>query len=296
MSSEPDANSQQLQVFVSPQEYFRGHGVIPRKRFGQHFLNQPRTAERIVESAELCPSDVVIEVGPGLGALTRFILSRVRQLHLVELDRDLAVFLEANLPATDCRVSFYRQDILTFDFGALGRSEGEPLVVLGNLPYNISSPLVFRLLESRRCLKRAVLMVQKEVGERLTAGPGGKDYGVLSVLLGIYARVRPLFVVGPSQFYPPPAVHSLVVLIDFMAHPFTDAPSFAFLRNLVSTCFQQRRKMLFNSLKGFAGANPTLLQETFLASGIDPKRRPETLSTEEFVQLAKALEAGGIVA
>jgi 16S rRNA (adenine1518-N6/adenine1519-N6)-dimethyltransferase len=275
-------------MFVSPQEYFRGRGMSPRKRFGQHFLIQPKTAERIVESAELNPSDAVVEVGPGLGALTRFILPRVRRLHLVELDRDLAAFLEGNLPSADCRVSIYQQDILEVDLCAL-EPEWERLVVLGNLPYNISSPLVFRLLESRCCIRRAVFMVQREVGERLTAGPGGRDYGVLSVLLGVYTRVQALFIVGPGQFYPPPAVDSLVVLIDFNNDRFSGGPSFAFLRKLVNTCFQQRRKTLSNSLKGLAGANATLLQEALLASGIDPQRRPETLSAEEFVCLAKAL-------
>ena len=281
-------------MFVSPQEYFRAHGVSPRKRFGQHFLIQPKTAERIVESAELCPSDVVIEVGPGLGALTRFILPKVKQLHLVELDRDLAAFLEMNLPAGGCRVSLYQQDILKLDFCALAQPEGERLVVLGNLPYNISSPLVFRLLESRCCVKRAVIMVQREVGERLTASPGGKDYGVLSVLLGVYARTKSLFVVGPGQFYPPPAVDSVVILIDFSDDLPCSGPSFAFLRSLVNTCFQQRRKTLLNSLKSLAGKDASLLLDALLASGIDPKRRPETLSAGEFVCLAKALETRGV--
>ena len=278
-------------MFVSPQEYFRECGLRPRKRFGQHFLSQPGTAERIVEAGGLCPSDVVVEVGPGLGALTRFILPRVRQLHLVELDRDLVAFMEAHLTVTEGQVVFYRQDILTFDFCRLASSEGESLVVLGNLPYNISSPLVFRLLEARGCLKRAVLMVQKEVGARLTASPGGKDYGVLSVLLGVYARVRSLFVVGPGQFYPPPKVDSLVVSIDFAGKPAPDEPSFAFLRQVVNTCFQQRRKTLYNSLKGLGEAMGGRLEEAFLTSGIDPKRRPETLSPQEFIGLAKALSA-----
>lgn len=278
-------------MFVSPQEYFRECGLRPRKRFGQHFLSQPGTAERIVEAGGLCSSDVVVEVGPGLGALTRFILPRVRQLHLVELDRDLVAFMEAHLTVTEGQVVFYRQDILTFDFCRLASSEGESLVVLGNLPYNISSPLVFRLLEARGCLKRAVLMVQKEVGARLTASPGGKDYGVLSVLLGVYARVRSLFVVGPGQFYPPPKVDSLVVSIDFAGKPAPDEPSFAFLRQVVNTCFQQRRKTLYNSLKGLGEAMGGRLEEAFLTSGIDPKRRPETLSPQEFIGLAKALSA-----
>jgi len=283
-------------MFISPQEYFRGRGGRPRKRFGQHFLIQPKTAERIVESAELSSSDVVVEVGPGLGALTRFILPKVQRLYLVELDRDLAAFLETNLPATECRVSLYQQDILSFDFCAVGQPEEQRLVVLGNLPYNVSSPLVFRLLESRHRIKRAVLMVQKEVGERLVALPGGKDYGVLSVLLGVYARVRSLFVIGPGQFYPPPKVDSVVVVMDFIDCPPLEVPSFAFLRRLVSTCFQQRRKTLSNSLRGLAGLDAALLTEVLAASRIDPKRRPETLSSEEFVHLAKDLEARGLAA
>jgi 16S rRNA (adenine1518-N6/adenine1519-N6)-dimethyltransferase len=279
-------------MFVSPREYFRERKVSPRKRFGQHFLNQPKTAERIVEAGGLCPSDVVVEVGPGLGALTRFILPKVNELHLVELDRDLAAFLEGHLPAVSCRVFYHQQDILTFDLCAVARPEKERLVVLGNLPYNISSPLIFRLLEARYCLKRAVLMVQKEVGERLTAGPGGKEYGVLSVLLGTYAKVRPLFTVGAVQFYPPPEVDSLVVSIDFIDHPPLEAPSFLFLKKIVNTSFQQRRKTLLNSLKTLTGGNVALLRESLLASGIDPQRRPETLSSEEFVRLAGNLERG----
>ncbi len=279
-------------MFINPREYFRGHGASPRKRFGQHFLTQPQTAERIVACAELCPSDVVVEVGPGLGALTRFILPRVARLHLVELDRDLAAFLETDLADPDAKASFHRQDILRFDFHSLAEREGQGLVVMGNLPYNISSPLVFRLLESRNWIKRAVLMVQKEVGARLAADPGGKEYGVLSVLLGVYARVQSLFVVGPGQFYPPPAVDSLVVSIAFRDLPASGGPSFAYLRNLVNTSFQQRRKTLSNSLKGFAGIDATTFQNAFRMTGIDPRRRPETLSAQEFVALAEALETG----
>jgi 16S rRNA (adenine1518-N6/adenine1519-N6)-dimethyltransferase len=278
-------------MFISPREYFRRPGVSPRKRFGQHFLTQPKTAERVVESAELCSSDVVVEVGPGLGALTQFIFPRIERLHLVELDRDLAALLEEDFAAAEGRVTVHQQDILDFDFGAVAEPEGIRLVVLGNLPYNISSPLIFRLLESRQCIKRAVFMVQKEVGERLVATPGGKDYGVLSVLLGVYARVRPLFVVGPGQFYPPPAVDSLVISIDFLNQLPYEIPSFGILRQLVSRCFQQRRKILLNSLKGFAeGRSAAQVEKALLASGIDPRRRPETLSPGEFVRLTQVLE------
>lgn len=235
-------------------------------------------------------------MGPGLGALTRFILPKVRRLHLVELDRNLAAFLEKNLPSTECRVSVYQQDILTFDLCGLCQPGEQSLVVLGNLPYNVSSPLVFRLLESRHCVKRAVLMVQKEVGERLVAHSGGKDYGVLSVLLGVYARVRYLFGIGPGQFFPPPNVDSVVISIDFTNCPPPQSPSFKFLRHLVNTCFQKRRKTLFNSLRGLGGLDGSLLKEVLAASGIDPNRRPETLAPEEFVLLAKELQARGLAA
>ena len=277
-------------MFLTPQQYFRLSESKPRKRFGQHFLAQSRTAERIVASAELEGSDVIVEVGPGLGALTQFILPKVRRLDLVELDRDLATYLEANIPSMECQVFFYRQDVLEFDFGALSRAEGQQLIVLGNLPYNITSPLIFHLLESRSCLKRAVFMVQKEVGERLAASPGTKDYGVLSVLLGACAQVSPLFAVGPSQFYPPPKVDSLVLRIDFDRGPHIDASSFKWLRRVVNAAFQQRRKTLQNSLKGVVGKNAILLENVFEKSGIDPRRRPETLSSEEFLNLAGSLK------
>ncbi|MGV8074290.1 MAG: 16S rRNA (adenine(1518)-N(6)/adenine(1519)-N(6))-dimethyltransferase RsmA [Syntrophobacteraceae bacterium] len=275
--------------FITPRHYFNFHGTRPRKRFGQHFLSQPNTAERIVRSAELEPSDVVVEVGPGLGALTQFILPSVRRLHLVELDRDLAEYLQENIPPSECRVFIHQQDILTFDIEDLSEAEGQRLVVLGNLPYNISSPLVFHLLESLSAVKRSVFMVQREVGERFAAVPGTKEYGVLSVLLGIYARVSRLFLVGPQQFYPPPNVDSLVLSIEFPEAPPADAPSFEFLRNLVNIAFQQRRKMLRNSLSVLAGKNTAALDEAFSESGIDPKRRPESLSPEEFLRFGCVL-------
>lgn len=279
-------------MFITPRQYYQVYGNQPRKRFGQHFLVQPGTAEQIVRSADLKGSDVVVEVGPGLGALTQFILKRVERLHLVELDRDLADFLRNNIPASECKVTVHQTDVLNFDFEALSRSEGEKLVVLGNLPYNISSPLVFHLLKARQSLDRAVFMLQKEVGERLAAPPGTKDYGVLSVLLGIYAKVQPLFTVGPKQFYPPPKVDSLVISIDFSKEPPVGAPSYGFLKDVVNAAFQQRRKTLHNSLKAMFGRNVEKLNDAFSKSDIDPRRRPETLTPDEFMTLSKLLEDG----
>jgi 16S rRNA (adenine1518-N6/adenine1519-N6)-dimethyltransferase len=276
--------------FLTPQQYFRLRGITPRKRFGQHFLAQPTTALRIVESANLLPSDTVVEVGPGLGALTRNIIPTVERLHLVELDRDLAEYLREQTALSDREIVVHQQDILKFDFASLSRSEGRRIVVLGNLPYNITSPLMFRMLESRSAIVRAVFMVQKEVGERLAASPGKKDYGVLSVLLGYYCNVVPLFTVGPNQFYPPPKVDSLVISIDFSRQMPESTPSFSLFRKLVNTAFQQRRKTLQNSLKSLSGQSAEHLENIFAKTGIDSRRRPETLSPDEFARLALALE------
>lgn len=274
-------------MLLSPQEYYRQTNLKPRKRFGQHFLSQPATAERIVTSADLSPSDVAVEVGPGLGALTRFILPRVCCLHLVELDRDLAAYLQANAFRRDCRVLVHPMDIMKFNFQLVRTTEKQRPVVLGNLPYSISSPLGFRLLECFPAVKRAVFMVQREVGERWSAGPGGNEYGVLSVLFGIYGCVTPLFSVSPGQFYPPPKVESMVLRADFPESVPGEVPPFPFIRRLVNAAFQQRRKTVRNSLKGFGGLEGTVLSDILLDVGIDPARRPETLSPSEFLRLSQ---------
>jgi 16S rRNA (adenine1518-N6/adenine1519-N6)-dimethyltransferase len=290
LSREPGEPQLEPSSFIHPRDFFRLHESRPRKRFGQHFLVQPKTAERIVARAGLDPEDVVVEVGPGLGALTQFVLPKVRQVHLVELDRELADYLEGVLAPLPFKTSVHQQDILDVDLEALSRREGQPLVVLGNLPYNISSPLVFRLLEARSVIKRAVIMVQREVGERLAASPGTKQYGVLSVLLGVHARVQTLFSVAPAQFYPPPQVDSLVLSIDFNKGPDLATPAFDELRRVVNVSFQQRRKTLQNSLKGMAGGAGGAA-EILAAAGIDPQRRPETLGPDEFVELTRALSS-----
>lgn len=272
-----------MNPFLTPRQYYQLHGMGPRKRFGQHFLTQAATARRIVESAEIEETDVVIEVGPGLGALTQFLLSKVRSLHLVELDRDLADHLARVTHPLREAVQVHQQDILTFELRPLSVREGSRLVLLGNLPYNITSPLIFFLLESLDVVKRAVFMVQKEVGERLTARPGTKSYGVLSVLLGVYTQAHDLFSVGPQQFYPPPKVDSLVVRIDFPELQSMGEPSFERFRTMVNLAFQQRRKTLRNSLKSLGSES---MERAFKASAIDPQRRPETLTPEEFWQLA----------
>jgi 16S rRNA (adenine1518-N6/adenine1519-N6)-dimethyltransferase len=269
--------------FLSPAEYFHREKSRPRKYFGQHFLAQPATALKIVQSAELSDTDIAVEIGPGLGALTRFILPEVGMLHLVELDREMVEYLSSRVEAEKALI--HRQDALGFDLKSLARSMQHRLIVLGNLPYNISSPLMFHLLESFPSVRRAVFMVQKEVGTRFAAVPDTREYGVLSVLLGIYSRVRTLFTVGPGQFYPPPRVDSVVIRIDFVEEP-PAGPDFDFLRKLVSRVFQKRRKTLQNSLAGLFGLPQDALGDACEQARLDPKRRPETLSPAEFLSLA----------
>ncbi|SMC24249.1 dimethyladenosine transferase [Desulfacinum hydrothermale DSM 13146] len=278
-----------VDLFPSPHEYFRNHPGRPRKRLGQHFLAQPKTAEKIVEAAAVKPHDVVVEVGPGLGALTAHLVGRCARLHLVELDRDLVAFLAQRLASLGERVRLHAQDVLLFDWDHCVEEAGRPLVVVGNLPYNISSPLIFRLLENRRRIDRGVFMVQREVGERLTAGPGTKDYGVLSVLLSLYASVESLFTVGPKQFYPPPKVDSLVVRFSFLdREPDVDLED---VRRVVNAVFQKRRKTLANGLKGAVPMGGEALRRAILRAGLDPQDRPERIPPASFVDLVRALKS-----
>ncbi|MBP8644591.1 MAG: ribosomal RNA small subunit methyltransferase A [Syntrophobacteraceae bacterium] len=277
-------------MLISPHQYYRLTGIKSRKLLGQHFLTQPDTAMRIVESAQIRDSEVVMEVGPGLGALTQFLLSKKCALHLVELDRDLVSFLRKALSDRSEEVQIHEMDVLRFDFSGLAEAVGQPLVVVGNLPYSISSPLVFCLLEAHGKLARAVFMVQKEVGLRLAADPGTKDYGVLSVLLGIYAQTKLLFSVGPGQFFPRPKVDSVVVRMDFMERDLAEELPFSFLRDLVGAAFQQRRKTIRNSLRSFAARCGMRIEDVLSSADIDSERRPETLSPQDYVRIGKILE------
>lgn len=278
-------------MLIAPRDFFARFESRPRKSLGQHFLTQPGTAERIVAAAGIAEADCVVEIGPGLGALTEFLIPSATVLHLIERDRDIAAFLRGTIAerGLEARVHLHEGDVLEFDFAALAASVGKRLVLVGNLPYNISSPIMFRLLEAFPAIGRGVFMVQKEVGERLAAPPGGKDYGVLSVLLGIHGSVRGLFTVGPGQFNPPPKVDSLVVRMDFAEAAPEGAPPFDFMRKVVSGVFQQRRKTLRNGLKPFIEGGSGDLDALFDRVDIRPERRPETLSVPEFLRLLKAL-------
>ena len=254
--------------------------IQPKKRFGQHFLHDRGVVQRILDAFDPQPDEILVEIGPGPGALTRPLLERGALLHVVELDRDLAAHLRADFAPE--RLVVHEADALRFDFCTLA-PPGAKLRLIGNLPYNISTPLLFHLLDQERCIHDMLFMLQKEVVDRLAATPGGKDYGRLSVMIQWRLRVEKLFDVRPGAFTPPPKVDSPVVrLVPHPQPPVQVHNANAFAR-VVQAAFAQRRKTLRNNLKGL------LATEALEALAIDPQRRAETLTLAEFAALANAL-------
>jgi 16S rRNA (adenine1518-N6/adenine1519-N6)-dimethyltransferase len=255
--------------------------VRAKKRLGQHFLHDPAVIRRIVDVIRPLPDDTMVEIGGGLGALTGPLSDKVARLHVVEVDRELAAALPSRV-AQPQRLVVHEADALTFDFGALATGP-RSLRVVGNLPYNISTPLLFHLLTFAPVVKDLHVMLQREVVERITAAPGGKDYGRLTVMLGLWARSEVCFDIGPGAFTPPPRVWSTVVRLVPHASPPFGVRDHARFAQLVARLFSMRRKTLGRALKG------SLTAEQIAAAGIDPKARPETLAPADFARLA-ALE------
>jgi 16S rRNA (adenine1518-N6/adenine1519-N6)-dimethyltransferase len=249
-----------------------------RKRFGQHFLHDPGVLARIVAAIDPQPGERIVEIGPGRGALTLPLLERCRRLDAIEIDRDLAAELPARAAGAG-ELVVHVADALEFDFAAL-RGSGARLRVCGNRPYNVSTPLLFHLLESRAAIADMHFMLQKEVVDRMVAPPGGKEYGRLTVMLAAACAAKSLFRVGRGAFQPPPSVDSAVVrLVPHAADPFP-LPDRARFARLVAAAFSMRRKTLRNSLRGLVD------EAGFAAAGIDAGRRPETLAPAEFGRLA----------
>jgi 16S rRNA (adenine1518-N6/adenine1519-N6)-dimethyltransferase len=252
--------------------------VRPNKRLGQHFLHDPGVIRRLVDVIRPQAADAMVEIGGGPGALTIPLCDRLERLHVVEVDRELAAALPARVSHPE-RLVVHEADALEFDFGGLANGP-RSLRVVGNLPYNISTPLLFHLLTFAVAIKDMHVMLQREVVDRMTAPPGGKEYGRLTVMLALHARAEACFDVGPGAFTPPPKVWSTVVRIVPHAVPPFAVVDRARFSALVALLFSMRRKTLGRALTG------RHTPEQIAAVGIDPKARPETLAPADFVRLA----------
>jgi len=254
-----------------------------KKRFGQHFLHDPGTIERIVRAIDPKPGDRLVEVGPGRGAITAPLLQRAGSLDVIEIDRDVVPTLE-----DACRgrgtLRVHMADALEFDLREL-RGSGPKLRLVGNLPYNVSTPLLFRFLEQLDAIEDMHFMLQKEVVARMAAAPGSGDYGRLTVMLAPKVGVEPLFDIGTGAFKPPPQVTSTF----FALHPHLEPPfpleDPAGYARIVLAAFSKRRKTLRNSLAGILDAG------AISAAGVDPGARPETLAPSQFAALSRQLPA-----
>ena len=266
--------------------------LAPKKRFGQNFLVHQPTVDAIIALAAPDPGATIVELGVGLGALTIPLARRVKRVIGIEIDAGIVKMHEekGDLPAN---VRLVHDDLLRTDFRALAEECGGRLRIIANLPYSISNPLLFKLVDHHDCMHDAVLMLQKEVADRLCASPGTKSYGVLSALLPLFAGTRRLMRVGPEQFHPRPKVESAVVRVDFTAPQEPgriDGLDFTRLRRLVKGAFQQRRKTLVNSLAaaGVGGGDKPAVRAILDRAGIAPDRRADQLSAAEYAALCRA--------
>jgi 16S rRNA (adenine1518-N6/adenine1519-N6)-dimethyltransferase len=252
-----------------------------KKRFGQHFLTDNSVIERMLQILRLQADDPVIEIGPGSGALTYPLLAKLNQLDVVEIDRDIIAWWQAQTKLQE-KLTIHAQDALKLSLPSLQRDQ-RPLRIVGNLPYNISTPLIFHLLRNRAYIRDMLFMLQKEVVDRITAEPDGEHYGRLSVMVQYYCQPHYVLTVPPSAFSPPPKVDSAVVYLQPWLNPPHLAQDEAHFYDLVGQAFGQRRKTLRNTLRGL------LTSEQIELAGINPQQRAETLSVEDFVRLSNLL-------
>ena len=252
-----------------------------RKRFGQHFLTDNELINAVIGRMNLQPEDKVVEIGPGLGALTYPLLAKAKKLTAIELDRDLIPILNRESIQYG-ELDLHQGDVLRFDFNEIC-PKGHKLRVTGNLPYNISTPLLFKLFEQLTVFQDMVFMVQKEVANRLAAGPGGRNYGRLSIMAQLHCRITHWFHVPPTSFDPPPKVDSAIIYLVPHAEPMVSALQVTQINQVVTQAFSQRRKTCQNALKQW------LSSEQIQNLGIDPKARPEMLSCQDYIDLANTI-------
>lgn len=251
-----------------------------RKRFGQNFLQDQNVIDDIIASIDPQPGQHMVEIGPGRAALTIPLLQQGDQLDVIELDRDLVPLLEARL-AIYPHLTIHQADALTFDYRSL-QNQREKLRVIGNLPYNITTPLLFHLLDQSECIDDMCFMLQREVVERICAQPGNKRYGRLSIMVQYQCQAELLFIVPPEAFDPIPKVESAIIYLRPLSECIGGSVDINALGQVVTQAFSQRRKTIANTLKNLVG------NDILLATGIDLEQRPETLTVTQYVEITRA--------
>ncbi|MEM7155719.1 MAG: 16S rRNA (adenine(1518)-N(6)/adenine(1519)-N(6))-dimethyltransferase RsmA [Myxococcota bacterium] len=271
-----------------PSRVLRRHGLAARKQWGQHFLRDPSVHAAIVGAAGIGPGDHAVEIGAGLGTLTAHLLQTGAEIQAIERDRDLCEVLRAEL-GSHPRFRLHEADAVGFDYAA--NAAEHRTTVVGNLPYHLTGPLLFRLLEAHHQTGPWIVMIQKEVADRLCASPGNKTYGGITVALSRVRDIVGVVNVPPGAFLPPPRVDSAVIRLDPRETPRGEVASEAGYLSLVRTAFQRRRKTLINALGGVGSREQA--RAWCEEAGVDPKLRPERLTPEQFAALQRAREATG---
>ncbi len=264
-------------------------GFRPRKGLGQHFLIHESVIKAILRLTDLSERDEIVEIGPGMGFLTRRLVTVARRVWAIEVDTMLVEWLRRTPLGRDPSLDLVHGDVLKVQFGDI--LPGHKVKLVANLPYNISTPVLFRLLDERDRFSILVLMVQQEVAERMAASPGTKSYGTLSIWCQIHGQILAKVSVSPEAFFPRPRVRSTILKIGLYPKPLVAPENLPVLRGLVRVSFGQRRKTLTNTLRNLLKKGRGEVQEILLHEGINPQRRGETLSVDEFIRLARALEA-----
>jgi 16S rRNA (adenine1518-N6/adenine1519-N6)-dimethyltransferase len=276
---------------TSPKTLLRAWNIKAKKQLGQHFLVDPSTAEMIVKRAKISSKDIVLEIGAGLGALTIPVARAAAKVYAVEKDRQLCDLLKTELLASNvANVSIIPENILQLDYASIAERYSRALVVLGNLPYNISSQVLVQLIRCRNLVSRAILMFQKELAHRIIAHPGNKEYGRLTVMLRYCADIKPVATINASAFFPAPKVASEIIEIKFKAKPDYPQHDESLLFKVIKAAFGNRRKTLKNALAASElRIDPKSAWQALDMAGIDPSRRAETLSVSEFISLQISL-------
>lgn len=264
------------------------YGLFLKKGLGQNLLVDRNIIEKVIRTAQVQKEDIILEVGPGLGEMTMALAQRAKQVIAIEIDPRMVEILREKLKGHP-NIQVINKDILKVNFRELIRREKGPIKVVSNLPYQISTPLIFRFIESREIFSTFTLMLQREVAERMQASPGGKEYGPLSIFIQIFLDVSICFRIHPSAFFPPPKVESAVVHLVWKEIPMVDKDHEDWFKRVVKACFGYRRKTLINALKNANIFLPESIEARMEKIGIDPQRRPETLTLQEYVKLAESL-------